>query len=87
MVQLVNRRVMERDRLNYININALIWVCLIAQLLCCALMYFFTSIHIEKGACLSQGAHIGFAISWLILIIVKIVRHLKCEKKAMEIKK
>jgi tetrahydromethanopterin S-methyltransferase subunit F len=77
MVQLVNRRVMERDRLNYININALIWGCIIAQLLCIMLMYLFESIHIERGACLSQGAHIGFVFSWLILIIVKIVRYLK----------
>lgn len=75
---------MERDRLDYININACIWICLIAQMLCIVLMCIFESIHIERGACLSQGAHIGFVISWLILTIVKIVRQFKCEKKQWE---
>ena len=81
MDQVVNRRVMERDRLDYININALIWGCLIAQLLCIMLTYLFESIHIERGACLSHGAYIGFVNSWLILTIVKIVRYLKYEKR------
>lgn len=84
MVQQANRRVMERDRLDYININACIWACLIAQLICVILMYFFTSIHIEKGACVSHGVYIGFAISWLILTIVKIVRYLKYEKRQLK---
>lgn len=72
---------MEYNRLDYISINACIWVCLIAQLLCIMLGYLFENIHIEKGVCLSQGAHIGFAISWLILTIVEIVRHLKDGKR------
>lgn len=68
---------MEYNRLDYIKIDVLVWICLIAQLLCIMLMYLFESIHIEKGVCMSQGAHIGFSISWLILINVKIVRYLK----------
>lgn len=84
MVQQANRRVMERDRLDYISINACIWVCLIAQLLCIMLGYLFENIHIENGVCISQGAHIGFVIGWLILTIVKIVRYLKYEKRQLK---
>ena len=68
---------MEYNRHDYIKIDVLVWICLIAQLLCIMLMYLFESLYIEKGVWLSQGAHIGFAISWLILINVKIVRYLK----------
>ena len=71
MVQLVNKRVME-DRLD------LFWITsLVALFTSNALFIIFSEIEMWIAACIALGVYVLSFVTWIVLLIIKIVRFRK----------